>query len=203
MPRFHSQGAERECRGGGLFGAGENRATGAEADRHDCRTDISSPDGGHHVVRAAFAAKYPAAWKCLEKDQERLFTLYKFPADRRGHPRTINPIESTFATARLRNVRTMGCSSHSATLSMVFKLAPQAQNHWRKLNSHVLPPKVLRAVRFEDGIEQTQATTNQEIAAQPTPLYPVGNDAVKKPRNTIFDNTSTAPLENPCLVASA
>jgi len=48
---------------------------------------------------------------------------------------------------------------------MVFKLAQHAQKHWRKLNGHVLLPKVLRAVRFEGGIEQTQATTNQETAA--------------------------------------
>jgi hypothetical protein len=48
---------------------------------------------------------------------------------------------------------------------MVFKLAQHAQKHWRKLNGHALLPKVLQAVRFEDGIEQTQAPTNQEIAA--------------------------------------
>jgi hypothetical protein len=55
--------------------------------------------------------------------------------------------------------------SRSATLSMVFKLAQHAQKHWRKLNGHALLLKVLQAVRFEDGIEQTQAPTNQEIAA--------------------------------------
>ena len=66
---------------------------------------------------------------------------------------------------RLRTVRTKGCGSRSATLPMVFKLAQHAQKHWRKLNGHVLLPKVLRAVRFEGGIEQTQSTTNQETAA--------------------------------------
>lgn len=115
--------------------------------------------------RVTFAAKYPAAWKCLEKDQDRLFTFYDFPAEHWGHLRTTNPIESTFATVRLRTVRTKGCGSRSATLSMVFKLAQHAQKHWRKLNGHALLPKVLQAVRFEDGIEQTQAPTNQEIAA--------------------------------------
>lgn len=115
--------------------------------------------------RVTFAAKYPAAWKCLEKDKERLFTFYDFPAEHWGHLRTTNPIESTFATVRLRTVRTKGCGSRSATLSMVFKLAQQAQKHWRKLNGHALLPKVLRAVRFEDGIEQITQPTNQEIAA--------------------------------------
>lgn len=113
----------------------------------------------------AFAAKYPAAWKCLEKDKERLFTFYDFPAEHWGHLRTTNPIESTFATVRLRTVRTKGCGSRSATLSLVFKLAQQAQKHWRKLNGHALLPKVLRSVRFEDGVEQTQPPTTQEKAA--------------------------------------
>lgn len=115
--------------------------------------------------RVTFGAKYPAAWKCLEKDKERLFTFYGFPAEHWGHLRTTNPIESTFATVRLRTVRTKGCGSRAATLSMVFKLAQHAQKHWRKLNAHALLPKVLRAVRFEDGIEQIPQPANQEIAA--------------------------------------
>ena len=109
--------------------------------------------------------KYPAAWKCLEKDKERLFTFYDFPAEHWGHLRTTNPIESSFATVRLRTVRTKGCGSRAATLAMVFKLSQHAQTRWRKLNGHTLLPKVLRAVRFEDGVEQTQPPTTQEMAA--------------------------------------
>ncbi|MBU3666530.1 MAG: IS256 family transposase [Chthoniobacterales bacterium] len=115
--------------------------------------------------RKAFAAKYPAAWNCLEKDKERLFTFYDFPAEHWAHLRTTNPIESTFATVRLRTARTKGCGSVVATLAMVFKLAQLAQKHWRKLNGQKLLPKVLQAVRFEDGIEQTKPPANQEIAA--------------------------------------
>ncbi len=112
-----------------------------------------------------YGTKYEAACNCLSKDREALLAFYDFPAEHWGHLRTTNPIESTFATVRLRTVRTKGCGSRSATLSMVFKLAQHAQKHWRKLNGHALLPKVLQAVRFEDGIEQTQAPTNQEIAA--------------------------------------
>lgn len=68
-------------------------------------------------------------------------------------------------TVRLRTVRTKGCGSRAATLAMVFKLAQQAQGHWRKLNGHALLPKVLQAVRFEDGIEKIPQPANQEIAA--------------------------------------
>ena len=119
----------------------------------------------YEQFRVTFAAKYPAAWKCLEKDKERLFTFYDFPAEHWGHLRTTNPIESTFATVRLRTVRTKGCGSRSATLSMVFKLAQQAQKHWRKLNAHALLPKVLQAVCFKDGVEHVPQPTDQKIAA--------------------------------------
>jgi putative transposase len=64
--------------------------------------------------------------QCLEKDKEVLFTLYDFPAQHWPHLRTTNPIESTFATVRLRTHRTKGCGSWIATLTMVFKLGLEA-----------------------------------------------------------------------------
>src|ERR1700676_4889552 len=70
--------------------------------------------------------------------------------------RTPNPIESTFATVRLRTHRTKGCGSRVATLTMVFKLALEAQKHWRRLQGFELIPKVVVGVCFVDGEEQTQ-----------------------------------------------
>jgi putative transposase len=72
------------------------------------------------------------------------------------HLRTTNPIESTFATVRLRTHRTKGCGSRIATLTMVFKLGMEAQKHWRRLHGFELIPKVVTGVRFVDGEEQTQ-----------------------------------------------
>ncbi len=68
---------------------------------------------------ALYGAKYPKACRCLEKDQEVLFTFYDFPAEHCRHIRTINPIESTFATVRHRSRQTKGCGSRAATLTMV------------------------------------------------------------------------------------
>lgn len=99
-----------------------------------------------------YQAKYPAACACLQKDQEDLFTFYDFPAEHWIHLRTTNPIESTFATVRLRTVRTKGCGSRTATLTMVFKLAEQAQQHWRRLNRPDYASLVLQGVPFVDGI---------------------------------------------------
>lgn len=99
-----------------------------------------------------YQAKFPAACECLEKDKEDLFTFYDFPAEHWIHLRTTNPIESTFATVRLRTVRTKGCGSRIATLTMVYKLVEQAEKHWRRLNKHEYAALVMKGVHFVDGI---------------------------------------------------
>lgn len=101
---------------------------------------------------ADYQAKYPRACECLEKDKDDLFTFYDFPAEHWIHLRTTNPIESTFATVRLRTVRTKGCGSRIATLTMVYKLAEQAEKHWRRLNKHEYIALVFQGVQFIDGI---------------------------------------------------
>jgi putative transposase len=74
-----------------------------------------------------------------------------------SHLRTTNPIESTFATVRLRTQRTKGCGSRIATLTMVFKLGLEAQKHWRRLNGSALLEKVVTGAQFIDGEELQQA----------------------------------------------
>jgi putative transposase len=101
----------------------------------------------------SYQAKFPKATECLGKDKEWLFTFYDFPAQHWPHLRTTNPIESTFATVRLRTQRTKGCGSRIATLTMVFKLGTQAQEHWRRLNGSDLIPKVVTGATFVDGEE--------------------------------------------------
>jgi transposase-like protein len=106
----------------------------------------------------SYQAKYPKATDCLQKDKDWLFTFYDFPAQHWSHLRTTNPIESTFATVRLRTQRTKGCGSRIATLTMVFKLGLEAQKQWRRLNGAALLEKVVTGVQFVDGEElQEQA----------------------------------------------
>lgn len=104
-----------------------------------------------------FQAKYPKAVECLVKDRDVLLTFYDFPAEHWVHLRTTNPIESTFATVRLRTVRTKGCGSRTACLTMVFKLARCAEKHWRKLNGSDLIAEVVRGIVFVDGIREIAA----------------------------------------------
>ncbi len=98
-----------------------------------------------------YHVKYPKACECLRKDQDVLFTFYDFPAEHWSHIRSTNPIESTFATVRHRTRQTKGCGSLKATMMMVFKLAEQAQNHWRRLNGYHWMSNVIEGVKFQDG----------------------------------------------------
>jgi putative transposase len=100
---------------------------------------------------ATYQAKYPKAVECLMKDKEELLAFYDFPAEHWQHLRTSNPIESTFATVRLRTSKTKGAGSRVACLAMAFKLVESAQNHWRKLNGSTLLPAVVAGVIFKDG----------------------------------------------------
>lgn len=95
--------------------------------------------------------KYPKAVECLREDKEELFAFYDFPAAHWVHIRTTNPIESTYATVRLRTKKTKGCGSRMATLTMVFKLALEAQKTWRRLTGHEQIALVMAGRRFVDG----------------------------------------------------
>jgi len=101
-----------------------------------------------------YGAKYPNAVKCLTKDREVLMTFYNFPAEQWIHLRTTNPIESTFATVRLRHRRTKGNGNRKACLSMVFKLVCAAEKKWRRLNGSEQLTKLVEGYKFVDGIMQ-------------------------------------------------
>ncbi len=101
-----------------------------------------------------YEAKYPNAAQCLEKDRDALFTFYDFPAEHWRHIRTTNPIESTFATVRLRTNKVRGCFSASTVISMAFKLCQCAQKRWIRLHRPERLADVVKGVKFVNGIEE-------------------------------------------------
>jgi len=105
----------------------------------------------------SFEAKYPKATACLQKDRDVLLTFYDLPAEHWVHLRTTNPIESTFATVRLRTNKTKGCGSRTACLTMVFKLTESAAKKWRMLNGSQFIPDVIKGAVFVDGIKKDAA----------------------------------------------
>ena len=110
-------------------------------------------DKAFDLFLESFRAKYPKATECLAKDRDELLSFYDFPAEHWVHLRTTNPVESTFATVRLRTRRTKGCGSRVACLTMVFKLIDSASKRWRALNGAKLIQDVVQGIQFVDGIK--------------------------------------------------
>ena len=100
-----------------------------------------------------FRDKYPKAMENLEKDRDELLAFYDFPAIHWIHLRTTNPIESTFATVRLRTKRSRSCGNRDTTLSMVFKLLQSAQKRWKRIKGFDQLKLVVDNVQFQDGIQ--------------------------------------------------
>lgn len=122
------------------------------------------------TFREEYGAKYPKAVATLTRDQDKLLTFFDFPAEHWIHIRTSNPIESAFATVRLRQRITKGAGSRQRGLTMAFKLLEMAQLRWRRLNGASLLPLVRAGVQFKDGVQverddYTEAKAPAEDAA--------------------------------------
>jgi putative transposase len=111
-----------------------------------------------------WGVKYDKAVECLSKDRDALLTFYDFPAEHWKHLRTTNVIESSFATVRHRTVRSKGCLSNKTALAMIFKLAEAAEKNWRRLDGHNQLPKIIRGIKFNDGVEVVRAQAQTAAA---------------------------------------
>ena len=101
--------------------------------------------------------------ECLLKDKAEMLAFYDFPAEHWTHIRTTNPIESAFATVRLRTKKSKNCGSRKTTLAMVFKLMQSAEKKWRKLKGFNLLQLVVNNVKFKDGVQVTEQS-NKDAA---------------------------------------
>jgi len=117
---------------------------------------FNAEDKDHALAAAkAFADAYGAKWpKAVAKITDHLDVLlafYDYPAEHWIHLRTTNPIESTFATVRLRQRVTKGPGSRAAGVAMAFKLIESAQARWRAVNAPHLVALVRAGATFEKG----------------------------------------------------
>jgi transposase-like protein len=120
------------------------------------------------VFREEYGAKYPKALQKLDKDWKALTAFYDYPAEHWRHLRTTNPIESSFATVKLRTQVTKGAGSKTAALAMAYKLLAAAQERWRRFNGHELITEVLDGTAFQDGVKVTDdetQTQDEKVAA--------------------------------------
>jgi transposase-like protein len=157
LPQVFGSAREQRCWVHKTANVLNNLPKGKQAKAKSMLHDIWMAETQAEAVKAfdlfieTLGAKYPKATECLAKDRDALLTFYDFPAEHWVHIRTTNPIESTFATVRLRTRRTKGCGSRIACLTMVFRLAQCAERHWRALNGSQLLGDVIRGVQFVDG----------------------------------------------------
>jgi putative transposase len=133
--------------------------------------DIRDAEDRDHAVTAitalaeAYAAKYPKAVAKVVGDTETLLAFFDFPAEHWIHLKTTNPIESTFATVRLRAKVTKGPGSRAAGLAMAFKLIEAAQDRWRAVNGSHLVALVRAGAKFEKGVMVERPNEQDQEAA--------------------------------------
>ena len=108
-----------------------------------------------------YGTKFPKAVEKITDDLDVLLEFYNYPAEHWVHLRTTNPIESTFATVRLRTKVTKGPGSRMAGLAMAFKLIEAAQNRWRAVNAPHLVALVRAGATFHKG-KLVERPTDQE-----------------------------------------
>ena len=104
------------------------------------------------VFVADYGVKWPKATAKISDDLDVLLAFYDYPAEHWVHLRTTNPIESTFATVRLRQRVTKGPGSRAAGIAMAFKLIQSAQARWRAVNAPHLVALVRAGATFDKGI---------------------------------------------------
>jgi putative transposase len=112
-----------------------------------------------------FGAKYPKAMECLAKDKDSMLAFYDFPAVHWQHIRTTNPIESVFATVRLRTTKSKNCGNRITTLTMAWKLLETAQLNLRRLRGYKLLADVVQGVKFKDGEKIDDQSQSTEMTA--------------------------------------
>ncbi len=117
----------------------------------------NAEDKDHATAAAAafekvYGTKWPKATAKITGDLDVLLAFYDYPAEHWVHLRTTNPIESTFATVRLRQKVTKGPGSRAAGVAMAFKLIEAAQARWRAVNAPHLVALVRAGAEFKNGV---------------------------------------------------
>ena len=138
---------------------------------HEAMEAPTRKDANHAIDAfvTEFEAKWPKAAEKLTKDREQLTAFYDFPAEHWRHLRTTNPIESSFATVKLRTRVTKGAGSKDAALAMAYKLLDAAQERWRAFHGAELVKELLNGTTFKDGKKVTNdetTTTDERVAAR-------------------------------------
>jgi transposase-like protein len=112
--------------------------------------------------------KNKKAVDCLLNNLKYYLTYFDFPKEHWVHIKTSNPIESLFATIRLRINTTRGMSSTEESLSrFIFKLAMKAEKHFKMITAPYLLQNVAAGSIYCNGeliINKMQYNCNAKAA---------------------------------------
>lgn len=111
-----------------------------------------------------YSEKYPKAVDCLVKSWAELTAYFEFPAAHWLHLRTTNPIESSFATVKLRTSVTKGAGSKTTAEVMAFKLLSECEKRWRKVNKPEEIKNLLAGLAYKDGIVVRSDSHHEAVA---------------------------------------
>ena len=145
--------------------------------REAALAEIRNAEDRDHALAAirtfadTYGAKWPKAAAKIADELDVLLAFYDFPAEHWIHLRTTNPIESTFATVRLRQRVTKGPGSRapaspwrSSSLSRP-NAAGAPSTHPTSSPSSAPAPTSTKAASSNDPT--TNPTTNQEMTLKP------------------------------------
>ena len=124
-----------------------------------------SADHSKARFESVFNDKYEKSVQCLDKDWTRLTTFFNFPAKHWTSIRTTNPIESSFATVKLRTNTTRGAGSSKMAATMAFKRLQECEKKWRKIRGQEDIKNLLEGVEYRDGVVLVSQESNQEATA--------------------------------------
>ncbi len=126
--------------------------------------DISSAGSALKIFKEVFNAKYPKSYECIDKDWNKLTSFYNFPALHWRSIRTSNPIESAFATVKLRTKVTRGAGSSKAAEVMAFKLLIESEKRWQPLRGRKDISNLLQGALYIDGELDVNSLGQQVVA---------------------------------------
>jgi putative transposase len=96
---------------------------------------------------------YQRAAETLERDWDRMVTFFSFPKEHWKHLRTTNPVESPFASLRLRTDAAKRYKKVNNATAVIWKMLLLAEQRFRRLDAPERMKEVFLGVQFQDGIE--------------------------------------------------
>ena len=96
-----------------------------------------------------YRSLYPKAVQSLEEPGEALFTYFLFPQRHWIHLKTTNPIESLFATVRIRAQAARRMRSRIGAICLVFQLLKNSEHRLRRIRAFTIVPDTIDQLRTQ------------------------------------------------------